>query len=209
MNGAVSGASGSTRDGTSLGHISIPFRVRRLPAGRRGRGETRGARRVASRPEEDAQRVALRRVTCSVGGHGGKRAPQRRQRPAAAPQRLEPAGGRHPQRLEELLAVGGQGEGSAEGLPRGGGRGGQYPDAAAGEWRPPDAEDRGPGGAPRSGGLGGLAAPRPGSVRSCSHSGPCRHLGITVEQRRRGVELWSSAAGPMVAAELTAVGAPR
>lgn len=32
-------------------------------------------------------------------------------------------------------------------------------------------------------------------------SGQCRHLGATVDQKRRGVDLWCSAAGPKVAAK--------
>lgn len=103
-------------------HLIGPH-LRALSGPEAGLGQTwkeGGARREAGRPERGAC-VTLRRVTCDAGGHGGKRATQRRQLPSATPQRLEPSRGRHPQRLEELLAVGGQGEGSAESLSRGGG----------------------------------------------------------------------------------------
>lgn len=89
------------------------------------------------RPEAGGGRVGvtLRRCARGAGGHGGKRAAQRRRLPSAPPQRLGPLGGGHPQRLEELLAVGGQGADGAERPARGGGcgggRGDERPDAAA------------------------------------------------------------------------------
>lgn len=98
--------------------------------GRRGRGEGAG------------------RLTCvayRADGNGGKRGWQPRQFSSAASQRLGSPGGCHPQRLEELLAVGGEGEGGSKDLSGGGGRGGQSVVAAAGERRSPAAEDPGPG----------------------------------------------------------------
>lgn len=126
--------------------------------GREGAGAGQGG---AGRGAGDGHAgVTLRRVTCGVGSHGGKRTAQRRRHPSASPQRLGPPGGCLPQRLEELLAVGGQGEGGSEVLPGGGGRGGQLANAAAGERRPPPAEDRGQGREGRSPGrpLGAAAA---------------------------------------------------
>lgn len=160
-------------------HATGP-RLGSLPGGEAARRETwrePGVKHQAGgqAPGAGRARVTLRRVTCGGGGHGGKRAPQRRGLPSAAPQRLEPAGGRHPQRLEELLAVGGQGEGSAEGLRRGGGRGGQYPDAAAGEWRPPAAEDRGAG-AERAPGSGDPWGSRRTRVWACLVLQPFRAM---------------------------------
>lgn len=73
-------------------------------------------------------------VSRGAGGHGWKRAP--RSRLIAARQRLGPPGGRHPERLEDLLAFGGQGAGDADNLPEGGGGGDERADAAAGEPRP-------------------------------------------------------------------------
>lgn len=85
----------------------------------------------------DGGRAARKPVRPAVSrghGHGWKRAP--RSRLPAARQRLEPPGGRHPERLEDLLACGGQGAGGAGGAPGGGGGGDQRTDAAAGEPRP-------------------------------------------------------------------------
>lgn len=108
----------------ALGHHSFaPFPAPEAdPLGVADQAETReaGAGRRTG-PGGGRVGVTVRHVTRGASGHGGKRATQRRRLPSAAPQRLGPFGGGHPQRLEELLAVGGQGAGGAEHVPRGDG----------------------------------------------------------------------------------------
>lgn len=134
------------------------------------------------------RRVTLSHVTSGAGGHGGKRATQPVRLPSAAPQRLGPPGGGHPQRLEELLAVGGQGPGGAPRLPRGGGGGAQHPDAAAGERGAGRGDPRAGRGAP-SGPPGSRGPPRaPLSARSLQPREPqwTRHAQAVTPAPQRG-----------------------
>lgn len=132
----------------ALGHYSSPFPAPEAEplgvADQADRGQAAAGRRTG--PGGGRVGVTVRHVTCGASGHGGKRTTQRRRLPSAAPQRLGPLGGGHPQRLEELLAVGGQGAGSAEHVPRGGGWRGQYSNTAAGERRRPPRRTKRPGG---------------------------------------------------------------
>lgn len=118
-NAAGAVASGKTNPEAVAGGRCEP-RLTHVPV--QSRGATRGRC-----PAQAHAPGALR----GAGGHGRERAALRNQLLAAAPERLGPPGGCHPQRLEDVLAVGGQGENGADGLPRGGGRGHQHLDAAA------------------------------------------------------------------------------
>lgn len=122
------------------------------PVGQRRSSRRRAeAETEAERPGSPSARPAGPR---SAGGHGWKRVPQSRL--PAARQRLGPPGGRHPERLEDLLEFGGQGAGGADGLPGGGGGRDLRAYAAAGE-RTPQAAQRGRPAAPGAGAGAGAA----------------------------------------------------
>ena len=185
--------------GTGVGGLGVGGNAGSGAGRRKGREGGGGGARLC--------RVTVRRVRRGVGSHGGKRPWQPRELSSASSQRLRPPGGGLPQRLEELLAVGWQGEGGSEGLRRGGGRGGQFSDAAAGEHQSPPARNRGRGA--RWGGLlGGRGEGSPLGPAyvwpgPCSFTGTVATCGAAVEKRRLSVDAWCLAAGPKVAAKLT------
>lgn len=118
--GSPARASSVDRSHAQLRHRSfVPFRaLEAAPLEEADQLEKRaagGARRAG--PGGGHVAVNLRWFTRGAGSHGGKRAAQRRRLPSAPSQRLGPLGGGYPQRLEELLAVGGQGADGAERLP--------------------------------------------------------------------------------------------